>query len=149
MQGKLVTIDGFKAVGLTYHGDNKNGEVPELWGAFNSRWQDIMHKSSSMLCYGVCDGDMDPDGKFNYTACAEVDSFEDVPADMVTKVIPQGKYIVYTYKGAIKDLGEFYCNIFNKWLPESGESMDCRPQLELYDGRFMQNGEFDIYVPIK
>jgi len=149
MEGKVVNIKGFKAVGLTYFGDNNNGEIPKLWEVFNHQYKDIKNKSKSMLCYGICDSDMDSEGRFHYTACVEVDSFENVPENMETKVVQDGKYIVYTYAGAIKDLGEFYGNIFAKWFPVSGYEMDYRPQLELYDERFMQTGEFDIYIPIK
>ena len=92
---------------------------------------------------------MDSEGRFHYTACAEVDSFEDLPEGMETKVVPEGKYLMYTYRGAIKDLGEFYNDIFTKLIPASEHEIDCRPQLELYDERFMKNGEFDIYIPIK
>lgn len=149
MDGKILTIKEFKAVGLTYFGNNANGEIPNLWEVFNNRYRNIKQKSKSMFCYGICDSDMDSEGRFHYSACAEVDSFEDVPEDMVTKIVPEGKYIVYTYSGAIKDLGEFYNNIFTQWLPASKCEIDYRPQLELYDERFMNNGEFDIYIPIK
>lgn len=149
MEGKIVNIQELKAVGLSYFGNNKNGEIPSLWEAFNKNYMTIKQKSKSMLCYGICDGEMDSEGNFHYIACAEVDSFEDIPEGMETKVVPAGKYLVYTYSGAIKDLGEFYNDIFANFLPASGHEMDFRPQLELYDGRFMDNGEFDIYIPIK
>lgn len=149
MEGKIVNIKGFKAVGISCFGDNCNGEIIKLWETFNQQYTNIQNKSKSMLCYGICDSDMDSEGRFNYTACVEVDSFENVPENMETKVVQDGKYIVYTYTGALKDLGEFYANIFSKWLPASKVEMDYRPQLEVYDDRFMQNGEFDIYIPIK
>jgi AraC family transcriptional regulator len=149
MEGKLVNIKGFKAVGLSYFGNNSKGEIPQLWQILNSRYKEIPNKSSSMLCYGICDDEMDSDGKFHYSACVEVDSFQDLPEGMETKIVPEGKYLVYTYMGELKDLGEFYNNIFAKWVPSSGYEMDFRPQLELYDDRFMNNGEFDIYVPIR
>ncbi|MDF2613365.1 MAG: transcriptional regulator [Clostridia bacterium] len=149
MERKIVDLKEFKAVGVTYFGDNKNGEIPALWGTFNKRYADIKHKSKSMLCYGICDGEPDSECKFRYTACAEVDSFEAVPEDMETKVVPSGKYLVYTYSGALEDLDSFYNDIFTTWLPASECEMDFRPQLELYDERFMSNGEFDIYIPVK
>lgn len=149
MEGKIVSIEGFQAVGLTYFGNNENGEIPNLWEAFNQRYKDIKHKSKSMLCYGICDGEPDSEGRFHYTACAEVDTFEGVPEDMETKAIPGGKYLMYTYRGAIKDLGVFYNDIFAQWIPASAHEIDDRPQLEIYDERFMSNGEFDIYIPIK
>lgn len=149
MEGKLINIRGFKAVGLTYFGKNENGEIPKLWEVFNKRYTDIKNKSKSMLCYGICDDEPDKEGNFHYTACVEVDNFSEIPEGMDVKVVPEGKYIVYTYGGAIKDLGDFYCKIFTTLLPSSGYEMDIRPQLEVYDDRFMQNGEFDIYIPIK
>jgi AraC family transcriptional regulator len=148
MESKIVNIEEFKAVGITYFGDNNNGEIPKLWEVFNKRFTEIKNKNNSMLCYGICDGEPDSECKFQYTACAVVDSFEDIPEGMEAKVVPGGKYIVYTYGGAIKDLGLFYNDMFSKWLPASGCEVDCRPQLELYDERFMQNGEFDIFIPI-
>lgn len=149
MEGKILEVNKFKAVGISYFGDNKNGEIPKLWEAFNKQFMAIQHKSNPMLCYGICNGEMDPEGRFNYSACAAVDSFENVPENMDTKLIEGGKYLMYTYTGPIKDLGEFYDNILSKWLPASGQEIDLRPQLELYDERFMRNGEFDIYIPVK
>lgn len=148
MEAKIINIEGFKAVGLTYFGDNNNGEIPKLWEVFNKRFTDIKNKNDSMLCYGICDGEPDAECKFNYTACVEVDSFEDVPEGMETKIVSKGKYAVYTYSGDIKDLGIFYNDIYTKWISVSGYEIDFRPQLELYDERFMQSGEFDIYIPI-
>lgn len=149
MEGKIITIKEFKAVGITYFGDNKKGEITKLWDTFNKQYKQINQKSKTMLCYGICDDMPDSEGRFHYTACAEVDSFLDLPEGMVTKVVPEGKYVVYTYSGDLKDLGNFYQNIFTKWLPASGYQFDQRPQFELYDQRFMSNGEFDIYFPIK
>lgn len=149
MEGKIITIKEFKAVGITYFGDNKKGEITKLWDTFNKQYKQINQKSKTMLCYGICDDIPDSEGRFHYTACAEVDSFLDLPEGMVTKVVPEGKYVVYTYSGDLKDLGDFYENIFTKYLPASGYQFDQRPQFELYDQRFMNNGEFDIYFPIK
>lgn len=148
MEGKIITIKEFKAVGITYFGDNKKGEITKLWDTFNNQYKQINQKSKTMLCYGICDDMPDSEGRFHYTACAEVDSFLDLPEGMVTKVVPEGKYVVYTYSGDLKDLGDFYQNIFTKWLPSSGYQFDQKPQFELYDQRFMNNGEFDIYFPI-
>ena len=112
MEGKIITIKGFKAVGITYFGDNKKGEITKLWDTFNKQYNKINQKSKTMLSYGICDDMPDSEGRFHYTACAEVDSFLDLPEGMVTKVVPEGRYVVYTYSGDLKDLGDFYQNIF-------------------------------------
>lgn len=46
---------------------------------------------------------------------------------MVTKTIPAGNYLVYTYEGDIKNLGENFMEIFETYLPQSGHEMDMRP----------------------
>lgn len=149
MKANIININGIKAVGMSYFGNNAKGEIKELWQAFNNSCDSINNKNLSQLCYGICDGMMDEQGRFNYTAAVEVDSFSDIPQGMEGKVVPEGKYAVYTYIGSIDMLGEFYNNIFSKWIIEGGYELDFRPQLEVYDERFMKNGEFDIYVPIK
>jgi AraC family transcriptional regulator len=149
MEGKIVNTKEIKAVGYVYYGDNCKGEIPELWNVFNKNYMSIQHKHSSMLCYGICDDMPDAEGKFHYVACAEVDSFEDMPAGMVTRVVPAGKYVMYTFSGPLQNLGEFYENMFTKWIPAADYEVEDRPQIELYDNRFSVNGEFDIYIPIK
>ncbi len=149
MQGKIVSVDEFKAVGMTYFGDNNNGEIPKMWQIFNQKFMEISNISKPVLFYGICDSDMDEQGRFDYAAAVGVDSFENVPETMVTKTIPAGNYLVYTYEGDIKNLGEFYGKIFETYLPQSGHEMDMRPQLEVYDDRFMKTGAFDIYIPVK
>jgi AraC family transcriptional regulator len=149
MEGKIISIKEIKTIGMVYYGGNCAGEIPELWRVFNQNYMNIKHKSSSQLCYGICDDMPDVEGKFHYAACSQVDSFEDIPEGMEVKIIPEGKYVMYTYSGLIENLGEFYENIVSKWMPALKYEMDCRPQFELYDNRFMENGEFDIYMPIK
>lgn len=149
MKGKVINIKEIKAVGMVCFGNNSKGEIPQLWDVFNKNYMSIKHKSISGLCYGICDDMPDSEGRFHYSACAEVESFEDIAEGMESKVIPEGKYLMYTYSGKLENLNEFYQSIFSKWVPESGYEMAYRPQFELYDSRFMQNGEFDIYIPIK
>ena len=149
MESKIINIKETKAVGMVYFGNNSKGEIAELWSVYNKNYTKIKHKTGSGICYGICDDMPDEQGRFHYTACAEVESFEDIAEGMEAKVIPAGKYLVYTYSGELKDIAQFYNNIFSKWLQESGNEMDYRPQFELYDDRFMKNGQFDIYIPIK
>lgn len=149
MEGKTIQIKGFKAVGVSYFGDNNKGEIPKLWEVFNTRYGEIKNKDNPSVCYGVCYDAPDAEGRFDYMACTSVENFGDIPEGMETKIIPDGKYLVFTFGGSLSELGDFYGNIFSKWLPTSGCEMDCRPQLELYDGRYMDNGEFDVYIPVK
>lgn len=49
MQGKIVSLDGFKAVGMTYFGDNNNGEIPKMWQIFNQKFMEISNMSKPVL----------------------------------------------------------------------------------------------------
>lgn len=148
MIGKIIEIEGFKAIGISYFGDNKNEEIKDLWAAFNNNWKQIPDKDPSQLCYGVCEA-MNEKGEFKYTACSKVTSLDNLPAGMEGKVVPAGKYAVYTFSESLDKLGDFYNNLFTKTIVEDALTFDNRPELEVYDHRFLENGVFDIYVPIK
>jgi len=149
MEPKIVEKKDFKVVGIPYYGNNENGEIPKLWGVYNERAGEIKDIVSHEVCLGVCDPGMSEDGKFHYTICKEVKSFQDIPQGMITKEVPGGKYLVFTYNGPIEKIGEFYKKIYGTWLPNLQYEVEVRPDFEYYDKRFCENGEMDIYVPIK
>ena len=149
MEAKIKIVDEFKAVGISYFGNNENGEIIKLWAAFNSRYMEIKNKSQYGITYGICDDMPDSECRFHYVAAAEVDNLESIPEGMKTIVVPKGKYAVYTFKDTLDKLGKFYEDLFTKVMPEAGYELDMRPQFELYDERYMKNGEFDLYMPIK
>ncbi len=72
---------------------------------------------------------------------------------MVAKIIPQGKYVVFTHKGSIHKLQETYEYIWGTWIPFSKVELDMRDDFELYDEGFKgannHLSEIDIYIPIK
>lgn len=149
LEPKIVHKDELKVVGMPYYGNNSKGEISQIWGVFCKRMNEIKNKTNFEVSYGVCDPEVSEDGKFHYTACVEVSSFEDIPEGMVTKVVPEGRYAVFTYNGPIEKIGEFYKKIYKDWLPNSEYEVEIRPDFEYYDKRFCQKGELDIYVPIK
>lgn len=149
MKPKIVHKDEFKVVGIPYYGDNSNGEIPQIWGVFFKRINEIKNIVDPEISYGVCDPEVSEDGKFHYTVCVEVSSFEDVPEGMVTKTIPGGRYAVFTYNGPIEKISEFYRSIYKEWMPNLEYEVEFRPDFEYYDKRFCEKGELDIYVPIK
>ncbi len=83
----------------------------------------------------------------------EVTSFDYIPEGMVAKVIPQGKYVLFTHKGSIHKLQETYEYIWGTWIPFSKVELDMRDDFELYDEGFKGENnylsEIDIYIPIE
>jgi len=163
MQPKFIELQEKKVVGMGANfisilSPEKNNHVvlPKLWDEFLKRAAEISGRKGRFdigLCEGISDESKKshPDECF-YMACAEVDSFESVPEGMVTKVVPAGRYAVFTHKGKLDTFEHTMGYIFGSWLPKSGEELREAPDLEVYDERFCfgaDNSEVDIYIPIK
>jgi len=147
MKVPVVTKEAFTIIGIEYFGKNQKGEIPALWQVFNERDEEIKNRMRT-ACYGVC-GTMDQEGNFSYVAGVEVPEVEELPDGMTVKNVATGKYAQFTYKDDLSKLQDFYGNIHSKWLKENGLEYDLRPDFEYYDERFMKNGEFEIYIPVK
>ncbi|MNW67141.1 Bacterial transcription activator, effector binding domain [compost metagenome] len=72
---------------------------------------------------------------------------------MNTKIIPGGKYAVFTHKGTIANLIKTYDYIWRSWVLFAKETLDDREDFEIYDKRFLgaddADSQIDIYIPIK
>lgn len=145
MSIKMVSLEAQTAVGLVYRGQNENGEIPALWDIFNGRYKEI--KSNSNVCYGLCYMDSD-DRSFAYMAGLTVAQLETVPEGMEVITIPAGNYAVFTFTDHISKIKGFWDEIYTRHLPENGLVPLNQMSFELYDERFQQNGECDIYIPI-
>ncbi len=154
MEPKIVDKEGFKVIGLRYYGDNKKGEIKEVWEAFNKRGKEVPNTSEHCVAIGLCsmpEENGDPN-KFEYVCSLTVKSADKVPEGMVAREVKPHKYAVFTHKGKLDNLADTYKYIYSTWLPKSGFELDSTYDFELYDERFcfgLDNSEFDIYVPIK
>jgi AraC family transcriptional regulator len=71
---------------------------------------------------------------------------------MIKKVVPAGRYAVFTHKGKLDKLEHTMSYIYGSWLPKSGEELREAADLEIYDERFKfgsDDSELDIYIPVK
>lgn len=134
--------------------------IPDLWAQFNPLCGQIRDRTIPMHGYGICEVDPDFDmGSFNehteYSELVgvEVAGFKDIPAGMTARVLPGGKYAVFTHQGKLESLSLTYDHIWGTWIPCSGCELDLRDDFEFYDERFMgadhEQSEMDIYIPIK
>ncbi len=163
MQPRIIEIQGKKVVGLGTNfisilSPEKNNHIvlPKLWDSYLKRSSEIKSRTGRFdigLCEAVADASkkVHPDEYF-YMACAEVQSFDSVPAGMVEKVVPAGAYAVFTHRGGLDKLEHTMSYIFGSWLPKSGKTLREAPDLEIYDERFKfgsESSEVDIYIPIQ
>lgn len=161
MQPQIIEKESFKVIGILGEFTLENNTIPQMWEAFIPRMGEIGNKKNPQVSYGICSSP-DPDANykefteqtlFNELVCQEVEHFDSIPAGMVTRTIPTGKYAVFTHKGPLANLKATYDYIYKNWLPGSGYTLPTNYDFERYDERFnpmnQENSEIDIFVPIK
>ncbi len=92
-----------------------------------------------------------PVDKCRYDATVEIDPSLTVAAPFATQLIPAGKYGVAYYKGDGDKVGNFYMELYSKWLPNSGFEPDDYPPLAHYlnDSRVDGFVEMEAWIKIK
>lgn len=154
MVPKIISQEKITVIGLSYYGDNSQGEIPALWGTFCSRMTEIADVVGR-CAYGLCleTDDYDETGKFEYIAALPVSSVDMVPQGMVSREIPAGEYAVFTHKGPVSALRDTYENIYGTWVKEAKLNVLNGFDFELYDHRFTSaddpKSELDIYIPLQ
>ena len=83
----------------------------------------------------------------------EVDSFENMVSYFIKKVIPGGRYVVFTHHGCFKTLPQTINYIWGTWLLSTKEEIDSRETFEVLDERFLgydhPDSELDLYIPLR
>jgi AraC family transcriptional regulator len=138
---------GFNAVGMKYRGRNEKNEVPELWESFVPRMGEVQKRTDMTTSYGVMDNFDSESGEFDYIACVEVTSSEELPEGMVVIKVPEQTYAVF--KTPLPRIKETFGQIYREWLPESDHKRTSGPEFELYGKEFDLAQTIFIYIPIK
>ena len=158
MQPTIIHLKEKKLIGCSCKMNFTDNKTVELWQSFMPRLKQIKNKiSADLFSLQLYNEDynfkqFNPTAYFTKWAATEVSSFNDVPANMETLIIPQGLYAVFLHKGSNEDNSTFQY-IFQTWLPASEQYMlDARPHFELL-GKKYKNGdsssEEEIWIPIK
>ena len=163
MRPKIIVKMEFNVIGMSCNASLKSNKIPTLWSEFMSRLGEIKNRiypNSTLITFGVCEHSPDCptsgsslDTEFHYLACVEVSSLDYVPQGMAGRTIPSTRYAVFTHKGPLDRLGATYKYIYGTWLPKSGFQLAEADDFEVYDerfkGRYNENSQIDIYIPLK
>jgi AraC family transcriptional regulator len=168
MQPRIVALNEKKVVGfgarfISVLSPDKNNDaiIPPLWDEFHQRKDEIPNRIADTeigYCEAVPVDQRKHTDECFYLACTEVNSVSSIPDGMTLRIIPPGRYAVFTHRGnlgegsTVDQLGHTYSYIYGSWLPKSGEELREAPDFEYYDHRFKNNSddsEMDIYIPIK
>jgi AraC family transcriptional regulator len=70
--------------------------------------------------------------KFRYDACVTIDHDVKTEGEIAQKSIAGGKYAVFLHEGPYESFGKTYDQIYQGWLPGSGEQLRDEPCFEVY-----------------
>ena len=160
MNPKVVGQAGFMVVGIAVRTSNAkemtaDGVIGKQWGRFMAEGLPgkIPNRADKEIVAVYTDYAGDHDGEYTFLLGARVTSDASVPAGMVAKKIPAGRYAVFTSeKGpAAKVVPELWMRINS--LPKSAVGGDrvYGADFEIYDARASdpQNLQVDVYVGIR
>jgi len=160
MNPKVVERGAFTVVGIAARTSNAremtaDGIISKQWGRLMQEGllAKIANRVDRNIVAVYTDYASDHNGEYTYVLGAGVKSDDDVPAGMVAKKIPAGKFAVFTSaKGAtVKVVPETWMKINS--LPQSAVGGDrvYRADYEIYDERAADPAysQVDVYVGIK
>ena len=159
MEPKIVKKDAVKLIGIMYHGDNKNWEIPKMWEEFLPLMKKIPNSLPTREAYGLCfyTESYSKTGLFYYMAGVPVSSLEEIPMELVGKTLPASEYAVFAHKGPLngkaKTIMDTYKYAYGTWLPNSRYVNAHGFDFEYYDERFKGNEdphtEIGVWIPIR
>ncbi len=93
-----------------------------------------------------------PKTTFEKWAAVEVQNLDDVPTEMKTLIVPEGKYAVFIYKGEASKAAAAFEYIFTKWIPQSEFKVDERPHFAVMGEKYKNDSaesEEEIWIPVR
>ncbi|VXC01216.1 Transcription activator effector binding protein [Flavobacterium sp. 9R] len=150
----LVTLPETKLVGKKRSMSLIDNQTQALWQDFMPKRKGITNRVDNDF-YSVQNYSTDyfenfnPAKSFVKWAAVAVDTFENIPNDMESFILPTGLYAVFEHKGI--DTAIFQ-QIFTEWLPNSTYILDHRPHFELLGEKYKNgdpNSEEQIWIPIR
>jgi len=160
MGARVVQEAGFTVIGIAVRTNNTreataDSAIGKRWGRFMQEgiWNKIPNKADTAIVAVYADYASDKDGEYTYVLGAKVTSDVDIPAGMVAKKVPAGRYAVFTSeKGpAPKVVPELWKKIWAVPKTEAGGDRAYKADFEVYDARATDpaNIQMDIYIGIK
>lgn len=160
IEEKSIILAGMDFYGYPYEtagGWSEDNAIGQLWERFtrfcSTHEGAIQHQVSEAGYELWLDVKQNEEDRSEYIFVGvEIDCVDDLPLELVVKVLPRTRYGVFALKGA-QITGDWPNAIEHKWLPEAGLHQSHDFIIERYDpvrfkGLEDPDSELDIYVPI-
>jgi AraC family transcriptional regulator len=166
MEPILVEKDQIILLGVNFFGDpfsmsgwTEGNEIHRLWqrfeGFFAQHVERIKNIKNPGVGYEVWSSDEETavKGLFDIFVGIEIESLDDVPVELLVKVLPPTQYAVFTFQGE-EITSDWPRKIYQEWLPNSGYEAAHQYNFQYYDERFkgidqIDESIIDVYMPVK
>lgn len=157
---RIVELPEIMVAGIRGETTLRDNRLRELWDRTNSLYKQIPNRIPGGRSLGICEAcaentlyTMNDDILFTEVAGTEVSSFDGLTEPFVQKIIPGGRYAVFTHRGTLRMLPQTFDYIWGTWFLATKEELDWREDFELYDERFLgydhPDSEVDLYIPVR
>ncbi|GET31599.1 AraC family transcriptional regulator [Prolixibacter bellariivorans] len=152
---KILELEDKTAIYIRLTGAYNDLDFP---GTFAKLWSFVKEQklySAGIEHVGVYydDPKVTESSKLRSDVCLVIKKPVQPKGEIDVKVIPGGKYAVFSYQGPYSNLGMVYDTIFSEWLPASGCELRDLPVFEKYGNNPTQTEpeklKTEIYVPIQ
>jgi AraC family transcriptional regulator len=166
MKPKITDKRRITLVGMDFYGNpfqeaggwSARNAIGQLWDRFNKVYDKKKNAIKHLASESGCELWIDFEGEENKNnhyifVGVEVDRLDDLPLELVARILPETRYAIFTLKGdEIKS--DWPSRIVAQWLPEAGTEQSFPFIFEYYDsqrfkGMDYTDSELDIYVPVK
>ncbi len=160
MNPKAVQQDGFTMVGISVRTNNAEQMTPER--PIGKQWERLFREGVLAAIPNKADGNIvalyteyasDKDGDYTYVLGARVTKVESVPAGMVAKNVPAGRYAVFTSeRGPVQTIVvEMWRRVWETPKSALGGDRTYKADFEVYDQRAQNPGDsvVDLYISVR
>jgi AraC family transcriptional regulator len=162
----IIEKDQMILVGFSFFGDpfamsgdwTEENEIGRLWKRFDK----YMENNGSRIKYikrslglelHIEHEETAAKGIYEVFVGMEVEKLEDMPVQVLIKILPPTSYAVFTFKGK-QITSDWPRMIHHEWMQQSKYQAAYKYEFQLYDERFkgLQNideSEIDVYIPVK
>jgi predicted transcriptional regulator YdeE len=160
MNPRAVQQEGFTVVGIAVRTSNAEQMTPER--PIGKQWERLFKEGVLAAIPNKADGNIvavyseyasDKDGEYNYLLGARVTKVEDLPAGMIAKNVPAGRYAVFTSeRGPVqKVVVEMWQRVWATPKNALGGDRSYKADFEVYDQRAQNPADavVDLYIAVR
>ncbi len=164
----ILEKESIMLAGFSFYGDpfiakdpwQEENEIGRLWQRFLGFFQthapvmkEIVDQSGVFFEVHLTHPATETTGEFEVFVGAPILHADNVPVELVCKVLPATRYAIFTLEGE-EIAGDWHLAIYQEWMPQAGYTPSYPFSIQYYDERFkgldnLAASSLDIYVPIR